>query len=124
MDEIIQLTFKKKKLSTEVVEELLPTIDHYRAEGISLSSIHRALCNKQLLSIGHSSQMAFNTFKNVYYHQRKQDSVVTSKAALDLQRQGKTAKGSRRKKNASSDFAMSELSPKSEPLTLKDELPT
>lgn len=61
--------------STAVVNELLPTIEHYRSEGRTLSEIYTALHRKNLLSIDSSSQMTWPVFKNVYYQQRKEAST-------------------------------------------------
>jgi hypothetical protein len=71
VNKIVRLEFKDKPCS-ETVEELVPTIDYYRSEGKKMSDIYAALCEKKLLPVGRSSQMAFSTFKNVYYQHRKE----------------------------------------------------
>ena len=123
MDGIIQLEFEKKNFSPEVVKELLATIDYYRARGISLSRIYTALCERQALSINQNSQMAFNTFRNAYYQQRKKGSNLGTK--LNLQKQNETASDKSREieKSTSNDFAMSELTPESADLALVAESP-
>ena len=71
---IIDIEFEKKP-STAVVEELLPTIEHYRSKGQTLPKIYAALCKKNLLSTDASSHLTWSVFRNVYYQLRKEAST-------------------------------------------------
>ena len=73
---ILDAEFEKRS-RIEVVEELLPTIEHYRSKGKSLSEIYTALCKKNLLSTDCSFQMSFATFKNTYYQKRQRKEAST-----------------------------------------------
>ena len=71
---IVDIEFEKKS-STAVVEELLPTIEHYRSKGQTLTEIYAALRGMNLLFANSSSQISLGTFRNVYYKQRKEASI-------------------------------------------------
>ena len=71
---IVDIEFENRS-STEVVEELLPTIEHYRSEGRTLPQIYAALCKRNLLFANSSSQITFSSFKGIYYQQRKEAST-------------------------------------------------
>lgn len=58
------------RTSADVVEDLVPTIEHYRSQGSALRKIYVGLLKERLLGTGQSSQMAFNTFKKAYYERR------------------------------------------------------
>ena len=70
---IVPLNFKKRS-SSDTIKSLIPTIDHYRSRGKTLLEIYAALSEKNLLVTSGSSNMAFGTFKNVYYQHCKKPS--------------------------------------------------
>ena len=67
---IVPLDFKKRS-SSDTIKSLIPTIDYYRSKGKTLLDIYAALSEKDLLATRGSSNMAFGTFRNIYYQQRK-----------------------------------------------------
>ena len=67
-DEVVHLDIRKRS-STESIKNLMVTINHYRALGVTLFSIYQALSSQKLLEKANRSQMAFGTFKNLYYRQ-------------------------------------------------------
>jgi len=72
---VVDIEFDEKRSSTAVVEELLPTIEHYRSEGHTLNDIYAALWKRNLLFANSLSQIALGTFKKIYYEQRKEAST-------------------------------------------------
>jgi hypothetical protein len=62
---IQQLNFEYVRSNSEVIWELLETIEYYRKEGKSLFKIYGALRKDGSIS------MVYGSFRNVYYRQRR-----------------------------------------------------
>ena len=64
--------FRKVERNADIVRRLFPTIQHYRGKGKTLKTIYQVLLEEGELA------MAFDSFRNCYYAQRKEEQSLNS----------------------------------------------